>query len=101
MIDPVRRARGIGQSVPTPPGVVMVAPPTATRNAEGRKAKAALVEDGPVQRGQQYKHYMAFCNRQVWVHRDIHLGVQPVPQPPSPYLRDVLHTINLASCVPY
>jgi hypothetical protein len=23
----------------------------------GRKAKAALVDDGPVQRGQQYKHY--------------------------------------------
>jgi hypothetical protein len=33
----------------------MVAPPEAPRNAEGRKEKAALVEDGPVRRDQQYK----------------------------------------------
>jgi hypothetical protein len=38
-------------------GVVIVAPPETPRNAEGRKAKAALVVDGPVQRGRQYTHY--------------------------------------------
>jgi len=35
----------------------MLAAPKVPRNAEGRKVKAALVEDGPIQRGQQYKHY--------------------------------------------
>jgi hypothetical protein len=29
----------------------------ALRHGSRRKAKAALVDDGPVQRGQQYKHY--------------------------------------------
>src|ERR687898_1928177 len=38
----------IVQSMPAPPGRVMVAPPEVPRNAEGRKAKAALVEDDPV-----------------------------------------------------
>jgi hypothetical protein len=36
------------RGVPAPPGVVMVSPPEVRRNAEGRKVKAALVEDGPV-----------------------------------------------------
>jgi hypothetical protein len=36
--------------VPTPPVVDMVAPPEVPRNAEGRKVKAALVEDDPVPR---------------------------------------------------
>jgi hypothetical protein len=31
-----------------PPEVVMLAPPEVSRNAEGRKMKAALVEDDPV-----------------------------------------------------
>ena len=30
------------------PGIVMLAPPEAPRNAEGRTVKAALVEDDPV-----------------------------------------------------
>jgi hypothetical protein len=34
--------------VRVPPGVVMFASPTLLRNAEGRKVKAALVEDDPV-----------------------------------------------------
>ena len=34
--------------VPVPPGVVILAPPEFPRNAEGRKVKAALVEDDPV-----------------------------------------------------
>jgi hypothetical protein len=37
-----------GGSVLAPPGVVMVAPSEVPRNAEGRKVKAALVEDDPV-----------------------------------------------------
>ena len=46
------------RGVRDPPGVVMVAPPMLPRTAEGaHKAKAALVEDGPLQRGQQYNHY--------------------------------------------
>jgi len=35
-------------SVLAPPGVVIVAPQTLLRKAEGRKVKAALVEDDPV-----------------------------------------------------
>src|SRR5215208_4065512 len=35
----------------------MVARLALVRNAEGAQGKAALVDDGPVQRGQQYKHY--------------------------------------------
>ena len=34
--------------VHAPPGIGMVAPQTLLRNAEGRKVKAALVEDDPV-----------------------------------------------------
>jgi hypothetical protein len=34
--------------VPAPPGVDMLAPSEVPRNAEGRKVKAALVEDDPV-----------------------------------------------------
>src|SRR5215212_8861185 len=34
------------QSVPAPPGVVMVSPPEAPRNAQSGKAKAALQEVG-------------------------------------------------------
>ena len=34
--------------VPAPPEVDMLAPPKVLRNAEGRKVKAALVEDDPV-----------------------------------------------------
>ena len=34
--------------MPAPPGVDMFAPPEVLRNAEGRKVKAALVEDDPV-----------------------------------------------------
>ena len=37
-----------GRGVPAPPGVVMLAPSEVPRNAEGRKVKAALVEDDPV-----------------------------------------------------
>ena len=50
----MRRAREIVTkgSVPAPPGLVMVAPPEVPRNAEGRKAKAALFYPAPVrQRG--------------------------------------------------
>src|SRR5215203_823782 len=42
-----------------------------------------------------------FCHRQLRVHRHVHLGVQSVPQPPRPDLRDVFHAVNLASGVPY
>jgi hypothetical protein len=37
-----------GGSVLAPPGVDMVASSGVPRNAEGRKVKAALVEDDPV-----------------------------------------------------
>jgi hypothetical protein len=54
------------RSVPAPPGVFMVAPPELPRNAEGaQRAKAALVEDdGPLQRGQEHKHYKGQCPKE-------------------------------------
>src|SRR5215203_2945045 len=36
----------------------MLAPPEVLRNVEGAQGKAALVDDGPVQRGQQQGHYI-------------------------------------------
>ena len=46
--------------VPAPPGELMVASPTATRNAEGTQSEGRVGggrPSTPVQRGQQYKHY--------------------------------------------
>jgi len=43
-----------------PPGELMVASPTATRNAEGTQSEGRVGggrPSTPVQRGQQYKHY--------------------------------------------
>src|SRR5688572_2937692 len=56
----MRCSRGVRD----PPGVDMGAPPELPRNAEGaQRAKAALVEDdGPVQRGQEHKHYKGLCS---------------------------------------
>jgi hypothetical protein len=50
----------MGEPEPTRASIVMVAPPEVPRNAEGahKKVKAALVDDDPVQRGQQYNHYI-------------------------------------------
>src|ERR671910_3696670 len=46
------------QSVPAPPGVVMFAPPTLLRKAEGMQSKGRVVLSGLVeQRGQQHTHY--------------------------------------------
>src|SRR5918995_2207471 len=46
------------QSVPAPPGVVMFAPQTLLRKAEGTQSKGRVVLSGQVeQRGQQHTHY--------------------------------------------
>ena len=57
----------------------MVAPSEVPRNVEGAQAKAALVNDGLLQRGQQDKHYKG---RSPLDHRpDDSYSYQPSPEP--------------------
>jgi hypothetical protein len=57
----------------------MVAPPEVPHNVEGAQAKAALVDDGLVQRGQQYKHYKG--QRPLDPRPDDSYSYQPSPEP--------------------
>src|SRR5918994_6736049 len=63
------------QSVPAPPGVVMFAPQTLLRKAEGTQSKGRVVLSGQVeQRGQQHTHYKGRDTPKDTAARSVHLS---------------------------